>query len=108
MIAEKTLNSEGANVETALDGVEALDKLANETFDLVLMDIQMPNMDGTEAIKHIRANQQWQSLPVIALTANVLTHEIEQYYQMGFSAHIGKPFEKDTLKTVIATALQLS
>lgn len=105
LIAEKTLTSQDVLVTTATDGVQALDQLSKAKFDLVLMDIQMPNMDGTEAIKRIRENGDWGSLPVIALTANVLTHEIEQYKEMGFNAHIAKPFEKQTLNETINQVL---
>lgn len=106
LIAQKTLSSESAKVTVAVDGVEALEKVRAERFDVVLMDIQMPNMDGTEAIQHIRAERQLDELPVIALTANVLSHEIAAYQHMGFDGHVPKPFEKQELKSVIFAAME--
>lgn len=101
MIAEKTLFADKAEVVTAVDGVEALDKLEDTVVDLILMDIQMPNMDGCETIKHLKSNERLKDIPVIALTANVLSHEVAEYYKLGFVSHIGKPFERQLLKQQI-------
>ncbi|MDO6718612.1 ATP-binding protein [Psychrosphaera sp. 1_MG-2023] len=105
LIAEQTLVSEGVNVKCVEDGIQCLDSLENEEFDLVLMDIQMPNMDGMEAIKLIRTQPKFARLPVIALTANVLSHEVKQYYEIGFNAHVAKPFDRidilDAIKLVL-------
>lgn len=106
LIAEKTLTSEGAIVTPAEDGVQALERLDTEVFDIVLMDIQMPKMDGVEAIKRIRANSKLSDLPVIALTANVLSNEINHYYEIGFNAHVAKPFERLEIVTAIAKELK--
>lgn len=94
LIAEKTLNAENIVVTTANDGVECLDLLNKQEFDIVLMDIQMPNMDGVEAVKRLRMQEEFKSLPIIALTANVLSHEIEHYYEVGFDDHVAKPFDR--------------
>lgn len=93
VIAKKILNQYGANVSVANDGIEGLSTLGKQQFDIVLMDIQMPNMNGCDAIKEIRLQDKYKSLPVIALTANVMSHEIKSYYELGFNAHVGKPFK---------------
>ncbi|UAA38502.1 response regulator [Paraneptunicella aestuarii] len=105
LITKEMLFLEGASVQIADDGVEAMALLEKEDFDVVLMDIQMPRMDGIEAIKLIRADLRWQSLPVIALTANVLSHEVELYHQLGFNQHLGKPFQREQLVSVINEVL---
>ena len=93
IIAKKILTQYGANVCVANDGIEGLSALEKQHFDIVLMDIQMPNMNGCEAIKKIRLQDKFTSLPVIALTANVMSHDIKSYYELTFNAHVGKPFE---------------
>ncbi|MDU0112928.1 ATP-binding protein [Psychrosphaera aquimarina] len=105
LIAEKGLISDMANVMTANDGLEALALLEHNEFDVILMDIQMPNMDGKEALLHIRESEKLKKLPVIALTANVLSHEVEEYYQLGFNAHVAKPFEQKKLRKQILSVL---
>jgi CheY-like chemotaxis protein len=105
LIAEKGLISDMANVMTANDGLEALALLEHNDFDVILMDIQMPNMDGKEALLYIRESEKLKKLPVIALTANVLSHEVEEYYQLGFNAHVAKPFEQKKLRKQILSVL---
>ncbi|WP_341206845.1 ATP-binding protein [uncultured Psychrosphaera sp.] len=106
LIAEKGLISDMANVMTANDGLEALAVLEHNEFDVILMDIQMPNMDGKEALLHIRESEKLKNLPVIALTANVLSHEVEEYYELGFNAHVAKPFEQKKLRKQILSVLE--
>ncbi len=106
LIAQEMLQQAGASIDVAGDGLVALEKLAKHRYDLVLMDIQMPNMDGVEAIKRIRSQQRLAQIPVIALTANVLAHEVRQYQEIGFNAHLGKPFQKEQLIAKINELMQ--
>lgn len=81
-------------------------KLATETiesgdYDIVLMDIQMPVMDGIEATKIIRQNHNKSSLPIIACTANILETDVELYKNIGINAHIGKPFKRSDLLDIL-------
>ncbi|MDN4501592.1 ATP-binding protein [Alteromonadaceae bacterium BrNp21-10] len=103
LIAIEILSIAGANVVFAVNGQEAINKLETDTFDVVLMDIQMPVMDGCEAMSIIRATPKWDTLTVIALTANAMTHEIEQYRQLGFNDHVAKPFDHLHLLQVVAS-----
>jgi PAS domain S-box-containing protein len=105
IVAQTLLESLNAEVTCAVDGEQGITKIAESTFDVVLMDIQMPNMDGVEAIKHIRKQSIYDGLPVIALTANVLAHDIEKYKQIGFDAHVAKPFDQSELVTQIKLSL---
>jgi signal transduction histidine kinase/CheY-like chemotaxis protein len=74
------------------NGKQALETIFYQKFDLILLDIHMPQMDGTEALKQIRAAGNF--TPVIALTANNMKHEIEHYMRLGFSDHLAKPIAR--------------
>jgi signal transduction histidine kinase/ActR/RegA family two-component response regulator len=83
------------NYVIAVNGKEAIRFLDEEEFDLVLMDIQMPDMDGLEATAHIR--HQMNKIPIIAMTANAVKEELEAYLTLGFTDYITKPFEETAL-----------
>ncbi len=106
-IAEELLCAAGARVTVAGNGREALDALENaaEPFDLVLMDLQMPVMDGYEAIRRIRQQARFASLPVIAMTAHAMMEERQRCRYAGMNDHIPKPFEVDVLMAVLRTWL---
>lgn len=103
MIACDMINRKGIEVDTAMNGQEALEKVAKNHYSLVLMDIQMPIMDGIEATKILRKQYDQQQLPIVALTANVMLCDIENYRSIGMNAHLGKPFEKSLLDSILAT-----
>lgn len=105
LIATKALEHEGAQVTAARDGVEALSKVSEGDFDIIILDIQMPNMDGCEAIQRIRELPDKQHIPAIALTANVLTDEVKRYKEIGFNGYMPKPFEREALKECILSLL---
>jgi CheY-like chemotaxis protein len=92
------LEPRGAKVEIARNGQEALDHLRDEPgIDLVLMDVMMPEMDGLEATRRIRAQPQLAALPIIALTAKAMTDDREQCLAAGASDYIAKPLDVDKL-----------
>ncbi len=105
LVATTVLGNYGAKVSEACDGAQALDMLKREPFDLVLMDIQMPVMDGWEATRRIRC-EMGSALPVIALTANAIKGENEKCMSAGMNDYVSKPFEEDTLVRKIAGWLQ--
>jgi signal transduction histidine kinase/ActR/RegA family two-component response regulator len=87
----------------AVNGQEALDRLHDEAFDLVLLDVHMPVMDGKEAIKRIRASKEaWRDLPVIALTADAMSGDREKYLALGMSDYVSKPLDQRELTAKIA------
>ncbi len=94
-----------ANVQYADNGEQALEELQQTTFDLVLMDIQMPVMDGYVAIKHMR-NDMLSQLPVIAMTAYVSAEEKNKCLESGFNGYLAKPLEEFTLVKEIQKYLQ--
>lgn len=84
-------------IDIANDGVEAVEKVAINSYDLVLMDIHMPNMDGYEATRRIRETLSKEALPIIAMTANVYASDIQKALDSGMNAHIGKPVQSEIL-----------
>ena len=101
-IVSEFLTSNGMRVETACNGREALEQLARYDFDGVLMDCQMPVMDGFETTRKIREQEKFKELPVIALTANVMTCDLERAVEVGMNDYISKPFNPETIFVTIA------
>lgn len=89
----------GAEVIHARDGAQALDTATHEKFDLILMDIQMPVMNGRDATVALR--EAGITVPIIALTANVMQEDIEDYHQAGCTAHLAKPIDKAKLYSLL-------
>jgi CheY-like chemotaxis protein len=103
LIATELLNAVDVEVTTAQNGSEALDRLAETTrtkgspaFDMVLMDLQMPVMDGYEATKIIKETPEYRDIPVYALTAHALPEERERCLALGMNDHLTKPIDLDS------------
>jgi CheY-like chemotaxis protein len=107
LIAYELLKHEGAEVELAEGGLDAVNLIltTNQIFDVVLMDIQMPDIDGFEATQRIRKDQRFTSLPILALTANVSQQDIDDCLAAGMNGHIGKPFEMSNVVSNILSCL---
>jgi CheY-like chemotaxis protein len=106
LIARTMLKRLGANVEEAEDGIVGLAAARRGGHDLILMDIQMPHMDGVEATRAIRGLPGAPSqVPIIALTANVMAHQSAQYRAAGMNAVVAKPMSPAALLTAIAQVL---
>lgn len=101
-VARELLEGYGIQVTIAGHGREALELLETQRFDGVLMDCQMPVMDGYEATRRLRANPRTADLPVIAMTANVLPGDREQVLAAGMNDHIGKPLDVALMLTTMA------
>lgn len=93
IVAVKLLKSLGLDVDVANDGAEAITKVEQHDYPVVLMDIQMPVMDGMEATIALRKNYCSEQLKIIALTANITEEEIVYYRDIGMNGHLGKPYE---------------
>jgi CheY-like chemotaxis protein len=96
---EILLNDLGVDVQIAEDGVEAETLFQKEKFNLVLMDINMPNKNGIEAMRSIKKYEQSQGTrtPIVALTANATNGDEEKYLIQGFDAYISKPVDNEKL-----------
>ena len=97
MIIEELLTSAGMEVTLAENGAAALAELEMKEFDIVLMDIQMPEMDGLDAAARIRADGRFKDLPILAMTANAMPEHIEESLAAGMNGHLSKPIDVDRL-----------
>lgn len=103
MIVEEMLNDVNINVDIAENGAVAIEKLhQHKHYDGILMDIQMPVMDGFTATREIRKLEKYKNLPIVALTAIDSASDIEKCLQSGMNAHISKPIEPDHFFKVMA------
>lgn len=101
LVAKGMLGKLGCDVVVAAHGVEALDQLEHDEFDLVLMDCNMPVMDGYEASRQIRQSGRWPHLPIVALTANAMSEERERCRAAGMSDYLAKPFRREELAALL-------
>ena len=97
-------------IDRAADGVqcvEKIDQMPAGTYDLILMDIQMPNMDGYQATKRIRqfADQEKADIPIIAMTANAFEEDKRNALAAGMNAHMAKPIHVDELLLTLAESI---
>ncbi len=90
---ERILKKKGVGVEKAYNGKEALSLLNDKIYDAVIMDIQMPVMDGTEAVKQIRKEEKFKNLYIAALTGYAESDDIETYLLSGFNEVLIKPVD---------------
>ncbi len=102
VVAERILSSFGCSLVTVANGREAVAAVEHEPFDLILMDIQMPEMDGMEATRRIRSLPDERALlPIVAMTAHAMKGDRERFLAAGMDHYISKPFHKDELLLLI-------
>jgi len=104
LLTKMLLEKAGYEVTLAVDGSDALEKLAVHDFDLILMDVQMPGMDGVEATRHIRFKDRFETkrdIPIIAMTAYAMSGDKEKFLAAGMDDYISKPVDKKVLIEVI-------
>src|SRR5580704_3384421 len=106
-LARHILESWDFEVVIAGNGLEAIEQLGKDAFDCILMDVQMPEMDGIEATHHIRSlsDPVKANIPIIALTANALKGDSEKYLAAGMTDYLAKPFDEERLFRVISRNL---
>lgn len=105
-IAQAILSEAGFKIEIAADGIEAVEKVEQSVpgqYDVILMDVQMPRMNGYEATKHIRGmkDKSKANIPIVAMTVNAFEEDKKAALAAGMNAHIAKPIEVDKLKTAL-------
>jgi CheY-like chemotaxis protein/HPt (histidine-containing phosphotransfer) domain-containing protein len=108
MVARVLLEREGYEVVVANDGREAVEAFSRGTYDLILMDLRMPNMTGLEATEEIRKRRDGQTVPIVAMTANALQTDIQRCMDAGMNDYVSKPFEREHLLRVIKQMIELA
>ncbi|MDW7731902.1 MAG: response regulator [Methanolobus sp.] len=96
------LEYNGYDVAKAMDGEQALQLVKERDFDLILLDIQLPGMDGLELLRIIKDMERKRDIPVIALTANAMAGDEEKYLAAGCAAYIAKPFDTHEFSKIVA------
>jgi len=97
------LKQHGWEVQMARDGVEALDLISQQTPAAVLLDIEMPRMDGYELIATVRAQEQYRTLPMVVLTSRAATKHQQRAIQLGASSYVVKPYQDEELINTLNT-----
>lgn len=107
LVVKAALAKHGIRPDFAGNGLEAIAAVKRATYDVILMDVQMPEMDGLDAARAIRSLRGPQSkIPIVALTANAFGSDIDKCREAGMSDHLGKPFRTEALIVALADALQ--
>ncbi len=101
IIAQEVLNDFGCTVDVASNGFEVLELLSKKTYDIVLMDMEMPHMNGFEATKKIRLDPKHTKLPIIAMSAHSIQDMKKMFLNEGINDYISKPFDSEFLRSVI-------
>lgn len=103
LVASKLLKKLGCTFQIANDGIECLEYLARQPYDLVLMDCMMPNMDGFEAASKIRASDEsYANIPIIAFTASTLVEDLKACLDSGMNGYLDKPVNRDRMTEVLS------
>jgi CheY-like chemotaxis protein len=108
MVAVRMLERQGHRVAVAANGIEALERLRTGTYHLILMDMQMPEMDGLQATREIRQceGQSGRHIPIIAMTANALPGDRERCLDSGMDGYLSKPIHPRALSEGIEVVLR--
>jgi two-component system cell cycle response regulator DivK len=102
----RVLNAEGYGVDFAENATEALEAVRNKEYNLILMDINLPDIDGYTLTTQLRTNSKLQNIPIIALTANVMKGDREKSFDAGCDGYIQKPIDVDALPQQIEAFLK--
>jgi signal transduction histidine kinase len=104
IVAREILKSYGLDIELAIDGIQAIELTKHSHFDLIFMDLQMPNVDGFEATKAIRLSGC--ATPIVALSASALKEDVEEAYRVGMNGHIAKPIHRREMIKILRRFLK--
>jgi PAS domain S-box-containing protein len=97
VITERILDQLGLDIDTAETGLEAVDKVQHNSYDIVLMDLQLPLMDGLEATRRIRCMPERKAVPIVAVTANAMKETVEHCMSAGMNGYVAKPMSLPAL-----------
>jgi two-component system, cell cycle response regulator DivK len=101
----RRLQLEDYEVLLAVNGLEGLARARSDAPDLILMDISLPELDGWEATRRLKADKSTRGIPVIALTAHAMTGDAERFFEAGCDAYASKPIDWQRLMTAMTTLL---
>ena len=104
-LVRSILENLGYEVEEAEDGMRALNAVLRRPPDLVLLDLQMPGLNGHEVLERLRAEERFASLPVVALTASAMAGDRDKALAAGFTSYLAKPVSLSTLRTEVRRLL---
>ena len=102
IVARAQLNAIGLDADDAADGEQAVEMAGLATYDLILMDVHMPALDGVEATRRIRRLERYRDTPIIALTADAFSADRQRYLDAGMSDHLAKPLQAQHLYAALA------
>ena len=111
LVLKTLLSQMGVEAVIVGDGVDAVAAWESEDWDVILMDVQMPRMDGPTAVRFIRERELAQGrrrTPIVALTANAMTHQVNEYLAAGMDGFVAKPIEVERLFAALEAALSMS
>ena len=107
ILVKRTLAGLGASIDIANNGQEAIEMVQEKEYDLILMDLQMPEVDGYSATRHIR-HELNRNIPIIACTANVMLKEKERCFALGMNGYLSKPYKAHDLIKIVQEGLDLN
>jgi two-component system cell cycle response regulator DivK len=100
------LEADGYEVAKAEDGSQALEIVGNGSFDLILLDMQLPKMDGLEVLSRLKGSEQTKNIPVVALTAHSMRGDEDKFINAGCDGYISKPIDIHEFRKIVAEYIQ--
>jgi chemosensory pili system protein ChpA (sensor histidine kinase/response regulator) len=107
-VTQRLLQREGYRVALAVDGLQALERLREESPVVVLCDIEMPRMDGFELLRQLRGDARWQTLPVVMITSRTADKHQDHARRMGADHYLGKPYAEEELLALVSGYARLA
>jgi chemosensory pili system protein ChpA (sensor histidine kinase/response regulator) len=102
-VTQRLLTREGYRVTLAKDGLEALERLAEETPMIVLSDIEMPRMDGFDLVRNIRMDARWREIPIVMITSRIAQKHRDYAMELGVNHYLGKPYSEEELLSLVVS-----
>jgi chemosensory pili system protein ChpA (sensor histidine kinase/response regulator) len=105
-VTQRLLERRGAKVFTARDGLDAITVLQEHTVDVVLLDIEMPRMDGFDLTRNVRASEQTHTIPIVMITSRTADKHRRLAVELGVNAYLGKPYQENELLALIRSYVE--
>jgi chemosensory pili system protein ChpA (sensor histidine kinase/response regulator) len=101
-VTQRLLTREGYRVTLAKDGLDALEKMAEEIPLIVLSDIEMPRMDGFDLVRNLRGDERWKNVPIVMITSRIAQKHRDYAAELGVNHYLGKPYSEEELVSLVA------